>query len=418
MARLAWIMTAWLVSYPLTSAAQAPEPYRESVISVRINRDIKEQTILGSEQTPNCPVPWRIEMTRLHGGKQEGIEQISLHNGKMSIVILPTRGMSIYQVNSGDVRLGWNSPVKEHVNPDLMRLDSRGGIGWVEGFNEWMCRCGLEYAGHPGRDEFIDNTGAKSEMMLTLHGKIGNTPASEVEIVVDKAPPYRLRVRGTVNERAFFGPKLELTTEISTEPGSETLRIEDKVTNHGALPQEFELIYHTNYGTPLLEKGSQLVAPLAEVLPMNDSAAKGTEEYATYQAPTKGFVEQVYLMKPLADASGQTLVMLKNAAGDLGTSIRWSTKELPYFTQWKNTAAEADGYVTGLEPGTNYPYNRSVERKAGRLSKLDAGQSRQFRLDFGLHVGAKAVGDIGAEIAKIQGEKKVQITGQPPKGTE
>lgn len=416
MTRHTWLMTALLLSSTLAyGAEQAAAPYREVLISSRDNKHIEEKTIEGNEVTPECPVPWRIEKTMLHGGKQEGVELVTVFNGKLSIVIIPTRGMSVYEVKSGEVRLGWNSPVKEHVHPQHMRLESRGGIGWVEGFNEWMVRCGLEYAGHPGLDTFIDNTGAKSEMMLTLHGKIGNIPASEVEVVVDKAPPYRLRVRGVVHERLFFGPKLELATEISTEPGSDTLRIEDKVTNHGATPQEFQLIYHTNYGRPLLEKGSQIVGPFAEVTPMNDIAAKAVDGYATYEAPTKGFIEQVYLLKPLADDAGQTLVMLKNAAGDVGTSLRWSTKELPYFTLWKNTAAEADGAVTGFEPGTGYPYNRSVERKAGRLAKLDAGQSRQFRLEFGLHVGAKAVGEVGAQIQKIQGEKKTQVVRQAPK---
>ncbi len=146
-----------------------------------------------------------------------------------------------------------------------------------------------------------------------------------------------------------------------------------------------------------------------------DIAAKAVDNFATYAAPTKGFIEEVYLVQPLSDDAGQTLVMLKNAAGDVGTSIRWSTKELPYFTLWKNTAAEADGTVTGFEPGTCYPYNRSVERKAGRLVKLEAGTSRSFRLDFGLHRGAKAVGDVAAEIEKLQAGKKVQIDRQPPK---
>ena len=59
-----------------------------------------------------------------------------------------------------------------------------------------------------------------------------------------------------------------------------------------------------------------------------------------------------------------------------------STEQLPFFTLWKNTAAENDGYVTGLEPGTNFPYNRRIERKAGRVPKLAAGESRHFAIDF------------------------------------
>ena len=101
-----------------------------------------------------------------------------------------------------------------------MNLEARGGLGWLEGFNEWMARCGLEWAGHPGVDRFVNNVGEQAEMNLTLHGKVANIPASEVEVIVEGAPRPRIRVRGRVDERAFYGPKLELWTEVSTEPGA------------------------------------------------------------------------------------------------------------------------------------------------------------------------------------------------------
>src|SRR5688572_31858092 len=49
-------------------------------------------------------------------------------------------------------------------------------------FRSWMARCGLEWAGHPGEDRFINNLGEQAEMNLTLHGKVANIPASEVEV--------------------------------------------------------------------------------------------------------------------------------------------------------------------------------------------------------------------------------------------
>ena len=123
---------------------------------------------------------WHIRKRILQGGKQEGVELIEVDNGKLRFRVIPTRGMGILDVNLGDVRLGWDSPIKEVVHPKFINLESRGGLGWIEGFNEWMARCGLEYAGHPGKDEFITNTGAKGEMDLTLHGKISNIIMTKV----------------------------------------------------------------------------------------------------------------------------------------------------------------------------------------------------------------------------------------------
>ncbi|MFK7777111.1 MAG: aldose 1-epimerase family protein [Gimesia sp.] len=357
---------------------------------------------------------WSVKKQTLHGGKQEGVELITIDNGVMQIVIIPTRGMSIYEVRNNDMRLGWNSPVEGLVHPSFVDLESRGGLGWLEGFNEWMVRCGLEFAGHPGTDEFVNNTGEKATMDLTLHGKIGNTPASEVEVIIDSETPHRIRVRGVVYEKFFYGPKLKLITEVSVVPGEDTFRIDDTVTNLGAFDQEFQMIYHTNFGAPLLGKGARLHTALKKIAPMNQHAGKSISTYATYEGPTRGFIEQVYLIEPLSDQDGITGAVLQNAKGNRAASMQWSTKQLPYLTVWKNTAATEDGYVTGIEPATGYPYNRKVERAAGRVPKLAPGKSRRFTLDFGLHIGEMAVKSAIKKIDSIQGDHKIDIQLKPP----
>ncbi len=201
----------------------------------------------------------------------------------------------------------------------------------------------------------------------------------------------------------FYGPKLELITEISTVPGSTSLTISDKLVNHGADDQEFQMIYHTNFGRPLLEKGSRAIVAAEKIEPMNAHAAKSMETYSVYEPPTKGFIEQVYLVHPKSDSNGKSHALLKNAANDQAVSVSWQTSQLPYFTLWKNTAAEADGYVTGLEPGTGFPFNRNIERKFGRVPKLAPGESRSFELEYSLHEGAKAVAEVEATIARLQG---------------
>src|SRR5262249_34904257 len=135
---------------------------------------------------------WDVRKYQLHGGKQEGVDVIVVDNGKLQIAVCPTRGMGILWATLGDVRLGWDSPVKETVHPQYVNLQSRGGLGWLEGFNEFMCRCGLEWSGHPGTDEFVNNVGDKAKMDLTLHGKVANLPASEVQVVVQQESPFRI----------------------------------------------------------------------------------------------------------------------------------------------------------------------------------------------------------------------------------
>ncbi len=357
-----------------------------------------------------------ITRTHLSGGKQDGVELLTIDNGKIQITVIPTRGMSVYEVKHGDIRLGWNSPVKEIVHPRHINLESRGGLGWLEGFNELMVRCGLEYAGHPGTDTFTNNTGDEASMDLTLHGKIGNIPASSVKITVDTRAPHRIRIRGTVYEKFFYGPKLKLVTEISTVPGSSLFRIEDTLTNEGGSPQEFTLIYHTNFGSSILEEGATISAAASKIAPMNEHAGKAIKSWNTYKGPTQDFVEEVYCIEPKAEDNGRTMAVLKNKKGNLATSVAWNTRQLPYLTVWKNTASEADGYVTGIEPGTGYPYNRNVERATGRLPKLKPGQTRKFRLDFGIHKGKGAVDRMLERVQTIQGKQAAKVTTDIPNG--
>jgi hypothetical protein len=352
-------------------------------------------------------------MFPLRGGKQEGVDLIVVDNGKIKITIIPTRGLGVLSVVQGDVRLGWDSPVKEVVHPKHINLHARAGLGWLEGFNEWMVRCGLENNGQPGADKFITNVGDESSTELTLHGKIANIPASEVELLVEKKPPYRLTIKGRVDEKMLFGPKLELHTEISTEPGTSRFRIADVVTNAGAQPQEFQMLYHINFGKPLLEEGAKFVAPAERVTPFNARAAKDVKSYDTYLGPTPGYIEQVYLYRPLADAAGKTTVLLHNKAGDRGASMTYALKELPYLTMWKNTGAGSDGYVTGIEPGTNYPNRRIVERKNGRVPVLAAGASYPMAIDYALHLGTAEVRSVIARIAEVQKRKALVVDAAP-----
>lgn len=373
-------------------------------------------TITNSDFHPNKQFAskWSITREYLKGGKQEGVELLTLNNGKLEITVIPTRGMGILDVTMDGIRLGWNSPVKEVVHPSHIDLESRGGLGWLEGFNEWMVRCGLEFAGHPGTDQFLNNTGDPVTLDLTLHGKIQNIPASSYEILVDPKPPHRIRIRGTIYESFFYGPKLKLVAEISTIPGSDTFQISDQLTNEGSSAQEFQLIYHGNYGSSILEEGATVYAPASSVTPMNENAAKNIDSWQNYLGPTKGFTEQVYLLEPLGDGNSSTMALLVNKDADRATSVRWNVSELPYLTIWKNTAAVEDGYVTGIEPATGFPFNRLIERKYGRVPKLSAGETRTFTLDFGIHLGNDNVGELINEATDRQSSTKLEIIKEPP----
>jgi hypothetical protein len=361
--------------------------------------------------------PWRVQKDVLHGGRQEGVDRVRIDNGVLSFTILPSRGMNLWEARCGDLRLGWDSPVKEVVHPHHVNLSEREGLGWLEGFAEWINRCGLASNGAAGEDRVRSNTGSIIPVKLSLHGKISYIPARKVEIVVDRGEKPVIRVRGVVDETMMYGTQLRLVTEISTEAGSKSITIHDEIQNLAATEQEFQILYHANFGPPLLEEGAVLLAPAVRVTPRDARAAEGSiMNWNQYGPPITGYLEQVYFIKPASAANGKTEALLRNKAGDRGVSVVFSTQELPYLTLWKNTAAKENGYVTGIEPATNYPNNRSFERKNGRVPTLKGGQSFHATITITAHVDSKGVSTAQARIAILQGSAEPKLDAEPVAG--
>jgi hypothetical protein len=352
------------------------------------------------------PFDWSLRKRTLRGGPRDGLDLIEVHNGALSFSVLPTRGMGLWR---GDYRgnpLGWRSPIVGPVHPKYVQLTDRGGLGWLTGFDELLVRCGLSSNGPPGED-------SDSHTPLTLHGRIANLPAHAVEVRVSLDPPYELIVSGEVEESSLFCPQLRLTTTYTTVPGSNRLVIHDVVTNRAARPAEMQLLYHCNLGPPFLDAGSRILAPIRELAPQTPRAAEGIDTHETYAGPLVGFAEQVYLYDLLADSRGHTLALLVNPTADRAVAVRFNRQELPCFTVWKNTGAIEEGYVTGLEPATNYPNFKSFERQQGRVPLLPPGGRWECRWAIEVVDSAPAVSMLMAEVATLQAHARAVIHRAP-----
>ena len=318
---------------------------------------------------------WKVALRTLHGGRQEGVQVIEVDNGAMTFTIVPSRGFEVWKAQAGTLRLGWDSPVKEIIHPSYIRLTDNGGQGWVAGFGGLMVRGGLASFGSPVQD------GAQQ---LTLHGHVDYIPARFVSVRYEASPVPRLVFRGVVDDVQTFGPQLRLTSEISTPIGKPAIIFDDQITNLSDVPQEMQLLYHTNFGTPLLGAGAEFVAPVKQVAPMNKaSAADGLKEWNRYSGPhARAYAAQVFNLQLHGDASGMTKAMLKSPDGSKGVLMSFDTHGLPYMSLWKNEITPKAGYVTGLEPGTGFPNPRPVERAAHRVPLLKGGGSYRVHLEI------------------------------------
>jgi hypothetical protein len=366
--------------------------------------EIPEWEITSAALDIATPHPFSVRKRTLHGGRQEGSTLIEVTAGDFAVVLSPTRGMGVMSARCGQTVHGWSSPVDEVVHPAFMRLGERGGLGWLEGFNELMVRCGYEWNGHPARE---------GERVFTLHGRAGNIPASRVTVEIESEAPHRIRVKGLLKEKAFKFVDFEVETCLTVTPGQSGFAIDDRLTNRGDYDKPYQALYHTNFGRPLLEEGARIVAPFKRVAPFNERAKQGLAAWDTYLGPTRDFDEEVFACEMLAGADHRTLAALVNKAGDAGVAVRFDVRGLPVFTLWKNTDTEKQGYVTGLEPGTSYPYARPVQEKLKRLPTLAAGASVDFAMAVEFLSTKAAVDAVAAESAAIAAGRSPTVKSKP-----
>jgi galactose mutarotase-like enzyme len=352
-----------------------------------------DQIALGSHQVGGAASGYSVTKRTLRAGLSQGVDVIEVNNGAFRFVVVPTRGMGVWRASLGDVQLGWRSPVKGPVHPGFVRLWEPSGIGWLDGFDELLVRCGLESNGAP---EFRED----GSLRYPLHGKIANIPAHRVEVAID-GDLGEISVTGVVDEARLFGNKLRLTSTITTKVGQPGMTVRDTVTNLSAEQSELELLYHVNFGMPLLDPGSKVVLPALKVAPRDEVAVGNLAQWDTYGQETVNSTEAVFFFELAAAADGSTQTLLRNAAGDRGVSLKFNKKQLPCFTLWKNRQTEADGYVTGLEPATNFPNVKSFEKEKGRVAVLAAGQSREFEITLEVHPDAQSVAAAAGAVEKI-----------------
>lgn len=331
-----------------------------------------------------------ISMKRLSGGCQNGVDVLSVKHPGIEFDILPTRGMGIWKgavKNPYNLRkcvnLGWESPHSVPVHPNFVPLYDPSGLGWLDGFNEWLVRCGLESNGSP---EFLPNGSLKH----SLHGKIANIPAKYVDVTVDY-DTKKITVTGIVEESRALVRRLQLRTEISTFVGKRIVTVKDTITNLSAEPSDFQLLYHVNNGTPFVQSGARFVVPFEKMAPRTAEAAENLSEWHLCGPETPSLNEVVFFFDPAADANGVVKTLLINDKGNRGILQSFKKEQMPYFSLWKSRRDRKDGYVTGMEPSVNFPNTKSYEKRHGRVVPLAAGESYTLEQSIEILVCKRAI---------------------------
>jgi hypothetical protein len=315
---------------------------------------------------------------RLHWseGKEAGTEAIQVRTGAgLTFYVHPSRGLDIGLAEFAGTPLSWQSPNGD-VHPAYYE---QAGTGWLRtAAGGLLMTCGLTQAGSPG----IDNGEP-----LGLHGRIHHTPARQVSAAgCWNDDEYEMNISGIVEEAAIFGHFLRLTRQIRARLGENRISITDTVENAGFAPAPHMMLYHWNFGFPLLDEKVQLHFPAARTQPRDEGVP--LDGYDRWAVPDPSAVERVYYHTAIeADEAGRAHVRIRQplfpvAGGQIDVQVRlsWSTDTLPHWVQWRMPGAGT--HVLGIEPANCFVEGRTAERARGTLVTLAPGEKRTYQLEL------------------------------------
>jgi galactose mutarotase-like enzyme len=184
---------------------------------------------------------------------------------------------------------------------------------------------------------------------------------------------YTTTVSGTVRESSFFGDNLLLERTIRVESVTNSVEISDTITNEGPRESPFMMLYHCNFGYPVLDDDAQVVCNTETVEPRDEEAGAHMADWAEMSIPTDGYRERCYF-PDVREIDGRSRIALDNPKLSFIPVVEWRKRELPYITVWKTLGTKE--YALGLEPANCHPDGRQRERERGTLVTLSPGESR------------------------------------------
>ena len=313
-----------------------------------------------------------IRLVTLDDGMERGGRAAICRSGAgLSFTVLLDRGLDIGHADFKGIPLAWQSGTGA---ADPARHEPVG-LGWLRTFHGGLLAlCGLTNAGH-SMDAAVDPVNGEA---LGLHGRVGTIPAYDIRIerAVSDAGIV-LRLHGTVDEVSLFGPKLRLQRTLEFDGGGQEIRITDTVRNFGGVPAPLMVLYHLNFGFPLLSPQSVMTSPAANITPRDAVAEPGVGEWSQFHAPVPGYSEQVF-WHVITPGSGVVEATLTNPTLGLGIAVRFDSSTLTHMTEWKQMGF--GDYVLGIEPGNCLPVGRAKARSQGLLKELPPGESVTFSL--------------------------------------
>ncbi len=321
-----------------------------------------------------------IKPYTLFDGPERGVFAIDVWTGSgLRYSVVPDRGMNICNANFKGIPLDWSSGTGI-TSPFLYNSH---GWKWLRSFNGGLVHtCGLGNVGDPCIDDALDHDNKD----FGGHGRISSTPAQELSWkVVDAEEHYQMIVSGKCKIISATEENLVLERTIESALGGKKILIKDRIVNRGYNSTPVLLLYHCNFGFPLLSEETILSLPAKKAVDWNGNLV---QDFTGIKSPTHEN-EDTVIYPEILDGSCEIKLFNPHLGGKgTGVYMKYEAAELPHLTVWRHYQKRS--YVMGIEPGTCRVGGRLQEINKGRAVYLEKDQSFEVHLEIGVIEGEGA----------------------------
>lgn len=272
--------------------------------------------------------------------------------------VLTDRGFDIGHADFAGWPMSWRSPVA-----DARPLSTPDGDRWLDRFTGGLLvTCGLRSFGR--RED------------APLHGDVSHRPASAVRVTPSRGRA-KARLEADVEDESIFGPalRLERKIEAGVDDRGAWIEVSDDIVNTGRSPVAPALLYHLNFGAPLMLPGTyvHLSGAAADCEMVGRDAFSASFPFGVVPEPTDEVVEAVGVKR------GATIASVRSPAG-FSVEIE-ASDTLPWMHQW--VLPTRGRWALGIEPATASLLDEDARPGADEGS-LAAGDRRSYaiRLTF------------------------------------
>ena len=305
-----------------------------------------------------------IRESQLLRGRGEQIHIAEFYNAAgLRFTVVPDRCMDLFDLSYKGVNLSFQS--KNGLTSPQAFTPANGEFAeqWPGGM---LVTCGLGNVG-----------GHSSEGgEFPTHGRISHVPAKNFGTrTYWEGDDYILRAHGEVHQTKMYSRHISIQRTIETELSSKVIKLHDVLTNFEAEDEPYMLLYHFNFGYPLLQADSCVETSKSDRTAGNPIST----DYHHMMAPVDGRGEEMYYRTNFGDRG---VGVLYNERLELGAYIAFDTKNLPNMLQWKNM--KSHDYVLAIEPCNTWGMNRKTAMEKDQIAVLPAYSSVENHLELGV----------------------------------